>query len=209
MLGAGVAILVKALVHRRGREIFLAAWLLGGLVGVASAKSFYDHYFLQILPVLCVILGLWFAALPRARVVFLLAMLALPAWAAWTAYGDTQGPDVPRLIAADLPRGASIYVFDSQPILYALTGATPPTRYVLPTELTGKTLPYVAGVNAPAEVQNILAGAPEFIIRRATMPSAANPAIYALLDRALAARYQPWRSYTGVVVYKLTSPPGR
>jgi 4-amino-4-deoxy-L-arabinose transferase-like glycosyltransferase len=202
---AGIAMLAAAAFRRRGEKIFLAAWLLGGLLGVASAKSFYDHYFLQILPVLCVILGMWLAALPRGRVAFALAMLALPAWAAWIAHGDTTGPDVPREIAAALPPQARIYVFDSQPILYALTASNPPTRFVLPTELTGKFLPGVAGVDAPAEVSRILAGGPIFIIRQNQAPAGANPAVYTLLDQALTAHYTLWRQYPGVRVYRLTT----
>lgn len=206
---AGFAMLPLALWRREAG--FLAAWLLGGLAGVAVAKSFYDHYFLQVLPVLCVSLGLWFALLPRGRVVragFVLAALGLPAWAAKIALHDAMVPDVTAQVGAELAaqHPASLYVFDSQPILYALTGQTPPTRYVLPSELVGRSLPRVAGVNAGAEVARILAGDPQFIVCRApapTNPAVVNPAVYAQLQQALAARYRLWRAYPGVAVYKI------
>ena len=206
---AGVA------VWRRGfPEVFLAAWLLGGLAGVAASKSFYDHYFLQVLPVLCVSLGIWFARLPSGwpvRAGFVVAALALPALAAQTALRDAAGPDVPRLVAADLLRGGlrdgglrggSLYVFDSQPILYALTGAPPPTRYVLPSELIGWLLPKVAGVDPVAEVARILATRPEFIVRRDPAPAHMNAAVYAEADAALAAHYALWRKLPGADIYK-------
>jgi 4-amino-4-deoxy-L-arabinose transferase-like glycosyltransferase len=206
---AGLGIIFLAFIRRHGMEIFLAAWLVGGIVGVVSSKSFYDHYFLQLLPVLCVVLGFWFSRLgPNnfLRTGFILAFLALPAWAAKIALQDTTGPDVPRLVAADIKaeNPASIYVFDFQPIIYALAGQTPPTRYVLPSELTRNFLPRIAGVNAPAEVARILATNPVFIIRRShTDPAAINPVVYAELDQALTARYQLWRRYEGVAVYRL------
>jgi 4-amino-4-deoxy-L-arabinose transferase-like glycosyltransferase len=211
MLLAGLAMFPAALIRRRWPEIFLAAWLLGGALGVVVAKSFYDHYFLQILPVLCVIFGWWVARLPRhaaVRTAFVLAILGLPAWAAQSALRDAAGPDVLTQVAAALrtQHPSSIYVFDTEPILYALTGQTPPTRYVLPSELIGNSLPQVAGVNAAAEVARILATKPQFILRRSdepTDPSTINPAIYAQTDAVLAAQYQLWRRYHGISVYRL------
>jgi 4-amino-4-deoxy-L-arabinose transferase-like glycosyltransferase len=206
---AGLGIICLAFIRRRGMEIFLAGWLAGGMVGVVSSKSFYDHYFLQLLPVLCVVLGFWFNRLgPNhfLRAGFVLVFLALPAWAAKTALRDTTGPDVPRLVAADVKaeNPASIYVFDFQPIIYALAGQTPPTRYVLPSELTKNFLPRIAGVDAPAEMARILATNPVFIIRLShTDPAAINPVVYAELDQALTARYHLWRRYEGVAVYRL------
>ena len=119
---AALAVVALAALRRDGTKIFLAAWLLGGALGVISAKSFYDHYFLQLLPVLCVSLGLCFSLLPPRRGLragFILAMLALPALAARTALLEAAGPDIPALIAQDLRAAhpASLYVFDTQPIL--------------------------------------------------------------------------------------------
>ncbi len=205
LYAAGIGMIGWALFKRRATEIFLAVWLLGAMLGTISAKSFYDHYFLQVLPVLCVISGVWFAKLPRYRTIFVLVLLALPAWAAKTALQAASGPDIPREIAAALntQHPQSLYVFDSQPIIYALTSTNPPTRYVLPSELTGVALDYVAGVNAQAEVARILNTNPQFIIRRASPPRAIDHAVYAELDQALTARYMLWRRFSGVALYRL------
>jgi 4-amino-4-deoxy-L-arabinose transferase-like glycosyltransferase len=204
---SGLALIAWALIRRRRDALWLTLWLLGGALGVASAKSFYDHYFLQLLPVLCVILGVWSSRLtaPYWRTAFALAALSLPAWAAHLALRDASGPDIPARIATDLQTQptAGIYVFNSQPILYALANRPLPTRYVLPSELTGTFLPRIAGVNALAEVARILAAQPVFIICRSPAPGGINPAVYAELDQALAAHYQLWRQYPGVAVYKL------
>ncbi len=207
LYAAGLTMIGAAVIKRRRNEIFLACWLLAGMLGVAAAKSFYDHYFLQILPVLCVILGMWFVALPRRVALqagFVLVALALPGWAAATALKQASVPDRIAEAGADLraQHPASLYVFNSQPILYALTNTTPPTRYVLPSVLTGKLLPGVAGVDPVAEVARILATKPQFIVTR-TDATVQNPAVYAELDQALAQQYGVWRKYPGVMVYKL------
>ncbi len=192
---------LPALAWGGDRKRFLGFWLLGGCVGVVAAKSFYDHYFLQLLPILCIACGLLISRLPRLRVLATLAILVLPAAAAIGALREAALPDIPSEIAAVLPPG-SLYVFDSQPILYALTGESPPTRFVLPTVLTGFLLPHVAGVDPVAEVSRILAARPRFIVRR-DPPPALRPPVYALLDQTLAAHYHLWRHFLLTDVYQL------
>lgn len=192
-------------------EKFLPLWLLGGLAGAASAKSFYDHYFLQVLPALCVIFGVCLARLPRQlllRAGIAVMAFSLPLWAAYIALRNATGPDYVARAGADIAaqHPASLYVLDSQPILYALTALPPPTRYVLPSELTKRFMPKVAGVSAPAEVARILAAMPQFIVRSApapTDPQVINPQIYALADAALAAHYTLWQTYPGIEIYRL------
>jgi 4-amino-4-deoxy-L-arabinose transferase-like glycosyltransferase len=215
---AALGLAVLLLVRRKWTpEAFLPFWLAGGLLGVISSKSFYDHYFLQLLPVLCVILGVCLRELQKFNILvragFAVAVLALPAWAAETALQSAAGPDVTAQVAADITAAnpVQIYVFDSQPILYALTGQTPPTEYVLPSELTGNSLARVAGVNAPAEVARILASDPSMIIRRThpeTDPHIVNPAVYTEVNHDLAANYWLWKEYDGVQIYALRSFAG-
>lgn len=206
-LYAGGLAMILAAGLRRGEAIFLSAWLLAGLLGAASAKSFYDHYFLQVLPVLCVILGVWFSRLPASRqirAVFIIAALALPACAGLRALQAATVPDVTAQIGQALKhQPGSLYVFDGQPILYALADKPAPTRFVLPSELTGRLLPRVAGVDAAAEVARILAAKPDFIVRR-TPPQSGNPAVDAELEAALRG-YALWRQYPGMAVYRLNS----
>ena len=208
---AGLALLILAAARRQAADLFPAAWLLGGAVGVVAAKSFYDHYFLQVLPVLCVSLGVLFARLRPAVWVqagLVVVALALPAWAAKTSIGNILIPDVPAEVGAALKAApGSLYVFDSQPIIYALAGKTPPTRFVLPSELIGRSLPDVAGDDPVAEVGRILAGAPTFIVRRSapqTNPTLINPAVYAQVNAAITAHYRLWRRYPGILVFRRT-----
>jgi 4-amino-4-deoxy-L-arabinose transferase-like glycosyltransferase len=221
-------------------NLFLALWLVGGCIGVASAKSFFDHYFLQILPVMCITIAwLLLTAAPFTRPLSRLqkaslftAILALPLLAAATAIAAAAAPvlavsqgriilqrDTPARIAHDiqplltpaLPEMApeQIFVFDYQPIIYSLAGQRPPTRYAFPSVLTKCQLAAVAKVRAMHEINRILAGNPEFIIRSLfpfTNPKIVNLRVYAAVDRTLAARYQVWRSYGDAIVYRLTTP---
>jgi 4-amino-4-deoxy-L-arabinose transferase-like glycosyltransferase len=215
-------------------NLFLAVWLAGGCIGVAASKSFFDHYFQQILPVMCITLAwmLLTAAplirpLPRpAKALLLAAILALPLLAAATAIGQAAAPvftiangrisvqrDTPARIAHEiqplLPAGGRIYVFDYQPIIYSLAGLPPPTKYAFPSVLTKCQLAYVAKVRAMHEINRILAANPEFIIRSlypTTDPTVVNLRVYAAVNRALAARYVLWRSYDDAAVYRLRTP---
>jgi hypothetical protein len=189
---------------------FPLLWLLGGLIGAISAKTFYDHYFLQALPALCVLAGYGWSRVPPGGVVrdlFLAFLVALPLHAGWQALRYASGPDLPAEVAATLTsmRAQSLYVFDSEPILYALTGLPPPTRFVLPSELMGLTLPQVAGVDPVTEVSRILAAAPQFVVRREPppRPNVGNQAVYTVLDAALVAHYTLVRSWPGAALYRL------
>jgi hypothetical protein len=191
-------------------------WLLGGLIGAVSAKSFYDHYFLQTLPALCVLAGYAWARLPpggAVRDLFVAALAMLPLHAGWQALRDVSGPDLPVEIGSALTaaRAQSLYVFDSQPIIYSLTGLPPPTRYVLPSELTGLTLPQVAGVAPVAEVARILASAPQYVVRREPPPGpdVGNAEVYAELDAALAAHYALVQTWPGAALYRLDEKEAR
>ena len=204
------ALILACTARRRGlTSNFPLLWLLGGLIGAISAKSFYDHYFLQTLPALCVLAGIAWARLPTGgavRDVFMFAITALPLHAGWQALRDASGPDLPAEIAATLTtaHAQSLYVFDSQPIIYPLTGLPAPTRFVLPSELMGLSLPQVAEVAPVAEVARILATTPQYIVRREPPPGpdTGNPQVYAVLDAALAAHYTLAQHWPGAALYK-------
>ncbi len=222
--------------------VFLSLWLLGGAIGISVAKSFYDHYFLQILPALCVTLG-WLLILvaphlrgvfPRLDLAMLLALiLAPPAIAAaqalraltqpvlgWHHGLPVLRPDGPQALAQALAPALAagsaapnppLYVFDAQPVLYALLHQSPPTRYVLPSELTGQFLSQVANVDATAEVARILALSPRFIVRRQRPGGGSNaePAVYQEVAATLAARYRLWRQADGMQTYQLIASPAQ
>lgn len=224
-------ILLNGVAGRAARfHMFLLLWLAGGSLGVAAAKLFYDHYFLQVLPVLCVILAWVVTSLagglrrPLLQLIFA-AALVIPCFGAGAAVANAcrplfagqngrllPHPDTPALIAweiSHLPAGKArqIYVFDYQPIIYSLAGQTPPTRYAFPSVLTKCFLSHVAGVDAAAEVHRILAGDPEFIVRSQfplTAPGI-NQTVYDEVTQDVAGRYTVWRSFNDAAIYRLRS----
>jgi 4-amino-4-deoxy-L-arabinose transferase-like glycosyltransferase len=104
MLGMAATRLPRLLIHKTLSatarfNLFLALWLAGGCLGVASAKSFFDHYFLQILPVMCVTLAwlpLNLGLTRRLRrfpaLLLCAAVLALPLVAAAAAVSQAATP---------------------------------------------------------------------------------------------------------------------
>ncbi|MCB5944961.1 glycosyltransferase family 39 protein [Acidocella sp. KAb 2-4] len=208
--------------------MFLTLWLLGGALGVISAKSFYSHYFLQLLPPLCVSLG-WvllrdFSALCNWPTIA--GILFIPIASALITLGIALAPvmtiqdgarfhqDTPALIAADLintpqETGLKLYVFDYEPIIYALADTKLPTRYAYPAFVTTCILSHIAKVQPQSELRHILSKLPQFIVmgRKPVTDLPVDPAVYADMRNALTARYVTWKHYGDATVYQLRPAP--
>jgi hypothetical protein len=195
------------------RDVTIWLWLLGGVLGIISGKYFFLHYFIQILPSLCVAFGLALDHLFVQRktavlcgVVFLLPTLGYAAHASFLQL--RLSPDE-RAIAAKIPSGASLYVFNNQPILYLLTQSTPPTPYVLPTILSGNRFYAVAQIDPLHEINRIFQNKPEFVVTAAESLSGPqlpgleeNPAAYQLVQTWLTADYSKFAQFPDAVIYK-------
>lgn len=202
LLYAGLLWLLVEAVRGRPCRRLLLAWTVTSALGVASGGLYFSHYFLQILPVLCVAAGLLLAAalslreaLPRAA---LLGLALLSLWPTGRAIAPDAGRmiavaerppvpgfaplrDTPARVAADLlpalaqAPGETIYVFDGEPILYSLTRVRLPTRYVFPSFLQSRLLSHMIGIDPLATLDAIMAERPLFVIRR-TIPDDRNAA---------------------------------
>jgi hypothetical protein len=223
-------------IARRPRMgLILVAWVVTSSLGVASGGLYFSHYFLQLLPVLCVttalmLAGLWQVAprLARAGLALLFVLSLVPmierssqelgrmvAVMGRPPQGFGLLRDTPAEVAHDLKAalaqapGAGIYVFDGEPVLYALLRTPLPTRYVFPSFLLSKLLAHTVGIDPMAELNRILAEKPLFIVRR-TNPDDQDAAtrnldVYAAMKAALAADYDVWRRYETMVVYRRRS----
>lgn len=233
LLYAGLLWLVLEAVRGRSCRRLLLVWAFTSALGVASGGLYFSHYFLQILPVLCVAAGLLLAAalsLPYA--VARAGLIALALFSLWpmaaritpdlgrmiavAARPPVPGlgllRDTPAKVAADLlpelkaAPGETIYVFDGEPVLYSLTQARLPTRYVFPSFLQSRLLAHMIGIDPVAVLDGIMAARPLFVIRR-TNPDDRNAAtrnldVYARMNADLAARYTVWRRYDSMVVWR-------
>jgi 4-amino-4-deoxy-L-arabinose transferase-like glycosyltransferase len=223
---------VDALRGHSGRRLLLF-WVVTSALGVASGGLYFSHYFLQILPVLCVAAALLLAAVvSRPYVAARACLLALAFLSLWPLV-EAIGPDLSRMIrvagrppvpglgllrdtparvAADLlpelaaAPGETIYVFDGEPVLYSLTHARLPTRYVFPSFLQSRLLAHMIGIDPMAVLDGIMAKRPLFVIRR-TNPDDRNAAtrnlyVYARMNADLAAGYTLWKRYDTMLVWR-------
>lgn len=232
LLYAGLLWLAIAAMRGRPRCRLLLLWVATSALGVASGGLYFSHYFLQILPVLCIAAGLLLADLAaRARVVRLcgLALVLLSLWPMDRAIAPDLGrmveiavrpvvpgfaplTDTPAHVAADLvpeltkAPGETIYVFDGEPILYSLTHARLPTRYVFPSFLQSRLLSHMIGIDPMATLDGIMARRPLFVIRRSNPDdrdaATRNLDVYARMKADLAADYTVWRRYDTMVVWR-------
>jgi 4-amino-4-deoxy-L-arabinose transferase-like glycosyltransferase len=216
----------------RAEVLVLLAWVVTASIGVASGGLYFSHYFIQLLPVLCIAVGLVAAqaasalrGLPRASVfALILAGLIMPVVQAVVvlrpmvpvAMRPTVGlgplRDTPAEVAADLrpelarAPGETIYVFDGEPVLYSLLQARLPTRYVFPSFLLSRLLSHTVNIDPVVVLDGIMAERPLFVIRRrfpgVQSPATRNLAVYARMEADLAAEYSPWRVYDDMVVYR-------
>jgi hypothetical protein len=215
--------------------LVLLFWVVTASIGVASGGLYFSHYFIQLLPVLCIAVGLaagqaadWLRGAPRVVILVLVAAgLVTPIHAAaidigWMIPiamrpGLGFGPlrDTPAEVARDLQPelaqapGQTIYVFDSEPVLYSLLHARLPTKYVFPSFLLSRLLSYTVNIDPLAQLDSIMAERPLFVIRRRfpgiQSPQTRNVAVYARMAEDLAADYGVWRVYDTMIVYRRRS----
>jgi hypothetical protein len=85
--------------------------------------------------------------------------------------------DGPRIVANFLKqaeiRDMNVFVYDYQPVIYALAQIRPRTRYVLGSELTQ--FNYSAKVDGVTEVKRLMDELPDFVVLRTTLPGEAVP----------------------------------
>jgi hypothetical protein len=226
---------VARLATRRVEIVVLLFWVVTASIGIASGGLYFSHYFLQILPVLCITLGLMVGQATTLRrttlkvtilVLFVLGLINPLADACIdvgrmipialrppVGFGPLR--DTPAQVAADLrpelakAPGQTIYVFDGEPVLYSLLQARLPTTYVFPSFLLSRLLSYTVNIDPLAQLDAIMAERPLFVIRRTRpgyqSPQTRNVAVYAKMEADLAADYTVWRVYDHMVVYRRRS----
>ncbi len=191
----------------RGGPLFVpCGWFAGALLSAFAAGQPYDHYLVEAVVPLCVLAGsvaaLVLRQLPQpmqlpAGAVLLLA--ATPTSAARApleflrALRTTEPVDAPAAVADAIQRhGApgSVYVVDTEPIVYHLLGLSAPTRFPFPPLLLGEHFGKVAAIDQRAEIARILATDPEWLVR-STTPWPGYASGLALVNERAAADYEP------------------
>ena len=195
----------------------LVVWTGVALVDAVFTKRLWLHYFLVLLPPLCLLAGLLITGLirpddrlGRARRVLALVLLVgaplvpvvLPAaaasagWLGQVAVRGTPAPqDAPATVAAYLRAHTApddtIYIADYEPIVYYLAGRRAATRYAFPPLLIDEQFAAIDRIDPLAELDAILAGQPRYVVRVAPPSSdLTNAAFAAALDQRIAANYR-------------------
>ncbi len=199
-----LALPARLLAERGGWPVaFALAWLAAEAIAAAAAWQFYPHYFLLLLPPLCLGAALTLQHLARAFVLpaqtrratlgaaGLLALIPLMPYLVERPWLSLGRPDpLARLgeaIAAATPPGGQVFLPMMAPMTYFLARAEPATPFLFPTHLLGidhGVLP--PGVTAEAELARMLAARPAVIVIQREALSLAVPARRALLEASLA-----------------------
>ncbi len=203
----GPVLLVSYAVARRFRaparpvaapvERWVLLWAAAAALDICLPMKFYVHYFFALYPPLCIagVLALDRVAAGR-RAVFmsgcvLLCLVAAPLWIAGVARTvRCSTVDASRVIA-DIVRDAGagdtdLFVYNHDPVIYALAGVRPPTPYMLKAEFGD--FSSSAHLDSVAEINRIMDTLPRFVvIVPELLTGASSDALDHLVMRRLAA----------------------
>ncbi|WP_149535800.1 ArnT family glycosyltransferase [Siccirubricoccus phaeus] len=150
----------------------LALWWVGEAIALCLQTRFFDHHFIPLLAPMAVVSAAMLVVharrLAAPGLAPQLATLAIGALALMPLAQDVLEvatarfrPDVPRRVAAALPRGAEVYVANYAPVIYLLSDSPLATRQAWPSFLVG---PRVLTDDVPTERARLLAEKPRFVV---------------------------------------------
>jgi len=161
---------------------FLLLWLAVGFAEASLTLKFYKHYFLVTMPPLCLLLGhasaRFHAGMGERRTLIATLVIALgfpivrtveKSYVSWVSTYLKEGDvnvNIARYLKGLITRRDYIYVVNGQPIIYFLTKARLPTRYVFPPILLSESVSRVGNVDYQAEMELILSKAPRAVLIR-------------------------------------------
>lgn len=206
-----------------GPVAMLWLWLGGALLAVLAAGRLFPHYFLQLLPPLCLLAawtlvqGVQLSPLPRRWQPVLLGLLAIVALGqplahsartssveAWARIRHTPRTETLAYIGAYLRRqlqpGETFLVADGEPVLYFLAGVDAPTRYVLPALFYDEGLAALLPVEPLDELDRIMTHPPRYVVLSVTPPRISPYFVH--LHDYLVQKYTLERSIQGVMLYR-------
>jgi 4-amino-4-deoxy-L-arabinose transferase-like glycosyltransferase len=176
--------------------IYLLVWFLMAFISVCLLKGVYNHYYLQLLPSLCLIssyliiriVGMAGVLDKKRRFLALVLILLNPLLtnadpyitrSAKSAYFrfvkgiDGWGDDyrvISKYLQERIKKEDYIYVVDLPPIVYFLVDAKIPTKYAFSFFIHDKVFSKFAGVNPLKELNFIMSKRPVYVIRSLEPP---------------------------------------
>lgn len=213
--------------------ILIGFWLIVAFLGAVFTKRLWLHNFLQLLPPFCLITGWLVSSLlleegksKRPRQYLAIALLlvvatfnpVISALQRGQAYiqsvineGIQSTYDTPakiaRYIKPRLKQGDSIYVVDYEPIIYYLSQARVPTRYVLPRWVYDTAFSSFTGIDQFSELNDIFEQNPEFlIVRDLEFLRSYSQDFVQRIEQELNENYQLDKEVDAVKLYRLVAP---
>ncbi len=152
---------------------WLLLWTVAALIDIVLPLKFYPHYFLALYPPLCMLGALALGTIsPSRRATFtaacaVLFLTSLPLWMTGVARATNHTvADAGRTIAQTLrkagARNGDVFVYNYQPVIYALAGVRPPTPYVIRAELVDFALS--SNARGGAEINRVMDAGPRFVV---------------------------------------------
>jgi 4-amino-4-deoxy-L-arabinose transferase-like glycosyltransferase len=220
------------LVPRKSEEsykfYFLLIWFFMAFIGTCATKKFYPHYFLQVLPPLCLIssymvitlldtVNLKPIKLSFALILIFLFPLLLSSSKPLKAsmqfinkkyvQNSDYWQDTPTLVSnyikSRIREDDYIYMADYQPIVYYLTNSKIPTKYVLPNWFIKKEFSRFTGINLADELSNILAKEPAYIVIKNSDKLNENNEFYIRIKNHIKNKYILEKKIDNVLLYRL------
>lgn len=147
----------------------VGGWCVAALLGFVMLRDFFDFYFITVLPPLLVFAAPLLDRAGRSRMVASMLLLVWPFFLAPPQLGVTprhrqQTLALARAVTPYLSARHCLYVYDGPTILYHLTGACVPTRFIYPDHLNNPVEIPALGVDAVAEMRRLLATRPGAIV---------------------------------------------
>jgi len=169
---------------------FVAGWACAALLAILALCSFSPHYGIPLVPPLAILAAPALEAMRRfATGLAILAAVAGQFLVGFFIHGKGDADTVAHMVAAIGPAPNCIFVFDGFPALYAETGSCLPGRFLFPSLLNGIMEEHAIGIDPVAEVERIMAGAPDAVVTDFPLWSLRNPRTTAVVERELAAHY--------------------
>ncbi len=205
--------------------LYLYIWLVCVFCGLFFTKNFWDHYYLQLLPVLCLIavyvISKIFQELDgtlskKTKLMIMVVIFSSPLF--YSSFSEVREAvkivyfnyvkenrymiDTPREIADYLKSRISendyLYIADYQPILYYLLDARIPTKYIFPPIIYDEHFSKMAGIDGVKELKYIISKKPLYI----TLCKCLINDFYAQLDDSISNEYKLEKTIAGVEIYR-------
>ena len=215
---------------KKAEQTALLGLLAASAIGAAAGARFYEHYYIQLIPPLCLLAAPYYAQLWTGRIrspYWLLRPALTYAWLAativafsishWLGAARRHLSDTGRYLFEHSAPSDRIFVWGNKPTFYIEARRRPACRYILSFPLTGYIFGEPPGIDTHSRIvpgawtmleQDFEKHPPAYIVDLSSEPGALDPVgEFPILAKLLAERYQPVaHTAEGVIYHRNDSP---